>query len=43
MIARGVVDVDALRSAVAPLAEGAQWFGRLAKGAPGLLKVILVP
>jgi L-iditol 2-dehydrogenase len=43
MIARGVVDVDALTSAVAPLAEGAQWFGRLAKGAPGLLKVILVP
>ncbi len=29
MIERGVVNVDAMRSAVAPLAEGAVWFDRL--------------
>jgi L-iditol 2-dehydrogenase len=43
MIARGAIDVDALTSAVAPLAEGAQWFERLAKRDEGLLKVILQP
>jgi len=43
MIARGAIDVDALTSAVAPLAEGGRWFERLAKGDEGLLKVILQP
>jgi L-iditol 2-dehydrogenase len=43
MIERGVVNVDAMRSAVAPLAEGAAWFDRLYKKERGLLKVILKP
>jgi L-iditol 2-dehydrogenase len=44
LIARGVIRVDPLISAVAPLAEGAAWFGRLsARGAGGLMKVILQP
>jgi L-iditol 2-dehydrogenase len=43
MIERGVVDVDAMRSAVAPLSEGAAWFERLYKKEPGLMKVILTP
>jgi L-iditol 2-dehydrogenase len=43
MIAQGAIDVDALTSAVAPLAEGAQWFRRLHQGGEGLLKVILTP
>jgi L-iditol 2-dehydrogenase len=42
-IARGAIDVDALTSAVVPLAEGAAWFHRLHKGGEGLMKVILVP
>jgi threonine dehydrogenase-like Zn-dependent dehydrogenase len=43
MIARGAVDIDTITSATAPLSEGPQWFGRLYKGEPGLLKVILAP
>jgi len=43
MIARGTVNVDALISATAPLAEGAAWFDRLYKKEPGLMKVILIP
>lgn len=43
MIDRGEVDVDAMRSAVAPLAEGAAWFDRLYRREPGLMKVILEP
>jgi threonine dehydrogenase-like Zn-dependent dehydrogenase len=43
MIARGSVDVDPLISAVAPLAEGAEWFERLYDKESGLLKVILAP
>jgi L-iditol 2-dehydrogenase len=43
MIARGVVKVDPLISAVAPLADGAAWFKRLQGGADGLMKVILEP
>jgi L-iditol 2-dehydrogenase len=43
MIARGTIDVDSLTSAVAPLAEGAEWFRRLRQGDEGLLKVILRP
>jgi L-iditol 2-dehydrogenase len=37
------VDVDALLSVVAPLAEGAAWFERLYRKQPGLMKVILKP
>ena len=43
MIARGAVDVSALISEVAALADGASWFERLYAGEPGLLKVILTP
>jgi L-iditol 2-dehydrogenase len=43
LIARGMLNVDCLRSAVAPLADGAAWFGRLYRGEPGLMKVILQP
>ena len=45
LIARGAVDVDALISATAPLAEGAAWFQRLYRreagpdeGGPGSLR-----
>ena len=41
MIARGAINVDALVSAVAPLAEGASWFERLYRDEPSLMKVIL--
>jgi L-iditol 2-dehydrogenase len=44
LIARGVIRVGPLISAVAPLAEGAAWFARLsAPGGGGRMKVILVP
>jgi L-iditol 2-dehydrogenase len=43
MIERRVVNVDAIRSAVAPLAQGAAWFDRLYRKEPGLMKVILKP
>lgn len=43
MIARGVVKVDPLISASAPLAEGASWFKRLYNQEEGLMKVILNP
>ena len=43
MIERGTVDVGAMRSAVAPLSEGAAWFDRLYKKERGLMKVILKP
>ncbi len=43
MIAAGTVDVDALITAVAPLAEGGSWFRRLYQKEKGLLKVVLEP
>jgi L-iditol 2-dehydrogenase len=43
LMARGKVDVRALVSAVAPLAEGASWFSRLYAREGGLLKVVLEP
>ena len=43
MVRDGVVDVDSLISATAPLADGAAWFARLQRGEPGLMKVILEP
>lgn len=43
MIARGTVNVDALVSKVAPLAEGVEWFNKLYHGEEGLMKVILTP
>lgn len=43
LLGRGVMRVDPLISATAPLAEGAAWFRRLHQGGEGLLKVILEP
>jgi L-iditol 2-dehydrogenase len=43
MISRGNINVNALLSAQAPLAEGASWFSRLYEGEPGLYKVMLQP
>ena len=43
MIARGAINVDALISATAPLADGARWFERLYRKDKGLIKVVLMP
>ena len=43
MLRRGRMNVDPLISAAAPLEEGAQWFERLYRREPGLMKVILEP
>ena len=43
LIARGVIKVDEILSAVAPLSEGASWFKRLYNQEQGLMKVILTP
>jgi L-iditol 2-dehydrogenase len=43
MISRKKVNVDAILSAEVPLSEGAEWFRRLYKGEPGLIKVVLKP
>jgi L-iditol 2-dehydrogenase len=43
LLTRGTVRVDPLISAVAPLAEGAKWFGSLYRREGNLFKVILQP
>jgi len=43
MMARGELDPAQLLSAVAPLAEGPDWFERLYRKEAGLLKVVLTP
>jgi L-iditol 2-dehydrogenase len=43
LIERGTINVNAMISAVAPLSEGNDWFQRLYRGEPGLMKVILTP
>jgi L-iditol 2-dehydrogenase len=43
LVANGQIDVTPLITAVAPLAEGQQWFDRLHAAEPGLMKVILQP
>jgi L-iditol 2-dehydrogenase len=43
LMARGIIRVDSLISAVAPLKEGAQWFDRLYRREGNLMKVILQP
>jgi L-iditol 2-dehydrogenase len=43
LIASGALQVAPLLSASAPLSEGAEWFERLYRKEPGLLKVILTP
>lgn len=43
LMASGVIQVDSLISAVAPLAEGPSWFDRLYRREGNLMKVILRP
>jgi L-iditol 2-dehydrogenase len=43
LMARGVIRVDAFISAIAPLKEGADWFGKLYRREGNLMKVILQP
>ena len=43
LMARGAIRVAELLSACAPLEEGPQWFERLYKREPGILKVVLEP
>lgn len=43
LLSSGQIQVKPLISAVAPLAEGPQWFDRLHGREPGLLKVVLEP
>jgi threonine dehydrogenase-like Zn-dependent dehydrogenase len=43
MLARGDLNAEPLISAAAPLEQGADWFDRLYRKEPGLLKVVLKP
>jgi L-iditol 2-dehydrogenase len=43
MIEKGLINVDILISATAPLADGAEWFHRLSEPGNDLMKVILNP
>jgi L-iditol 2-dehydrogenase len=43
LMASGAISVAPLISAVAPLSDGPQWFDRLYRKEPGLMKVILKP
>jgi L-iditol 2-dehydrogenase len=43
LMARGAIRVKPLITAIAPLAEGPQWFERLYAHEPNLLKVVLTP
>ncbi len=43
LMSAGAIRVDAMISAVAPLAEGPGWFERLYRHEPGLMKVVLRP
>ena len=43
LLARGAIRVEPLISAVAPLDEGPQWFDRLYRREPNLMKVVLAP
>jgi L-iditol 2-dehydrogenase len=43
LMAKGVMKVEPLITAVAPLAEGPAWFDRLYRQEPNLMKVILKP
>ena len=43
LINRGLIKIDPLTSAIAPLTDGAKWFNRLYNREKGLMKVILKP
>ncbi len=43
LISQGLIELEPLTSAIAPLKEGAEWFNRLYNHEKGLIKVILKP
>lgn len=43
LISRGLIEIDPLTSAIAPLDEGVKWFDRLYSCEKGLMKVVLKP
>jgi L-iditol 2-dehydrogenase len=43
LLASGAIQVQPLITAIAPLADGPQWFARLHAREPNLMKVVLVP
>jgi L-iditol 2-dehydrogenase len=43
LINRGLIEINPLTSAIAPLSDGAEWFNRLYHHEKGLMKVILKP
>jgi len=43
LISRGLIEIEPLTSAIAPMKEGAEWFNRLYNREKGLMKVILKP
>jgi L-iditol 2-dehydrogenase len=43
LMSSGEIQVKALITAVAPLAEGPQWFERLYAREPNLMKIVLTP
>jgi L-iditol 2-dehydrogenase len=43
LISDGKIRIDDILSAAVPLSQGAEWFDRLYKKEPGLLKILLVP
>jgi L-iditol 2-dehydrogenase len=43
LIRRGIIKVQPLITAIAPLNEGAGWFDRLHRSEPGLMKIVLTP
>jgi L-iditol 2-dehydrogenase len=43
MIQKGMINIEPMLSATAPLSEGAVWFKRLYNKEPGLYKVVLIP
>jgi len=43
LLAQGAIDTGPMITAVAPLSEGREWFERLYRREPGMMKVILTP
>jgi L-iditol 2-dehydrogenase len=43
LMRRGLIQVEPLITAVAPLTDGPKWFERLYAGEPGAMKVVLQP
>ena len=43
LIRKGLIDIEPMLSATAPLSEGVSWFQRLYNKEPGLNKVVLIP